>query len=158
MAKIGAFHWSISSSINPLIFEEWGFRFDTIQAKCITVIFCKLMDPTDRPKLKNALNEKWKKLRGFSFSINIANFEAFCWTKKLISNLLFLKSDQPTTKETLKSSFENYSRHVLLQIFREERVIFYTEILIGKVVLWCFFTSETSEKIHNSTFQVKISV
>ena len=37
-------------------------------------------------------------------------------------------------------------------------VIFYTEILTGKVVLWCFFLSETSEKIHNSTFQVKISV
>ena len=39
-----------------------------------------------------------------------------------------------------------------------EIVIFYTEILTGKVVLWCFFMSETSEKIHNSTFQVKISV
>ena len=39
-----------------------------------------------------------------------------------------------------------------------EIVIFYTEILTGKVVLWCFFSSETSEKIHNSTFQVKISV
>ena len=37
-------------------------------------------------------------------------------------------------------------------------VIFYTEILTRKVVLWCFFSSETSEKIHNSTFQVKISV
>ena len=37
-------------------------------------------------------------------------------------------------------------------------VIFYTEILTGKVVLWCFVTSETSEKIHNSTFLVKISV
>ena len=37
-------------------------------------------------------------------------------------------------------------------------VIFYTEILAGKVILWCFFSSETSEKIHNSTFQVKISV
>ena len=34
-------------------------------------------------------------------------------------------------------------------------VIFYTEILTRKVVLWCFFMSETSEKIHNSTFQVK---
>ena len=43
-------------------------------------------------KLKNALNEKRKKLRGFSFSINMANFEAFRWTKKLISNLFFLKS------------------------------------------------------------------
>ena len=43
-------------------------------------------------KLKVALNEKRKKLHGFSFSINIANFEAFRWTKKLISNLFFLKS------------------------------------------------------------------
>ena len=43
-------------------------------------------------KLKVARNEKRKKLSGFSFSINIANFEAFCWTKKLISNLFFLKS------------------------------------------------------------------
>ena len=40
-------------------------------------------------KLKNALNEKQKKLRGFSLSINMANFEAFCRTKKLISNLFF---------------------------------------------------------------------
>ena len=41
---------------------------------------------------------------------------------------------------------------------KKEIVIFYTELLTGKVVLWCFFTSETSEKIHNSTFLVKISV
>ena len=33
-----------------------------------------------------------KKLCGFSFSINIANFEDFSWTKNLISNLFFLKS------------------------------------------------------------------
>ena len=43
-------------------------------------------------KLKNALNEKQKKLRGFSFSINMANFEAFRRTKKMISNVFFLKS------------------------------------------------------------------
>ena len=43
-------------------------------------------------KLKVARNEKRKKLSGFSFSINIANFEAFCPTKKLISSLFFLKS------------------------------------------------------------------
>ena len=43
-------------------------------------------------KLKNTLNEKRKKLRGFSFSINMANFEALRRTKKLISNLFFLKS------------------------------------------------------------------
>ena len=44
-------------------------------------------------KLKVARNEKRKKLSGFSFSVNVANFEAFCRTKKLISNLFFLKSD-----------------------------------------------------------------
>ena len=33
-----------------------------------------------------------KKLFEFPFSINMANFEAFCRTKKLISNLFFLKS------------------------------------------------------------------
>ena len=37
-------------------------------------------------------------------------------------------------------------------------VIFYTEILTGKVVLWCFFMSEISEKIPNATFLVRISV
>ena len=40
-------------------------------------------------KLKVAQNEKRKKLRGFSFSINMANFEAFRWNKKLISNIFF---------------------------------------------------------------------
>ena len=42
-------------------------------------------------KLKVAQNEKRKKLSGFSFSINIANFEAFCRTKKLILNLFFFE-------------------------------------------------------------------
>ena len=47
---------------------------------------------------------------------------------------------------------------LLRVLMGEEIVIFYTEILTGKVELWCFFSSETSEKIHNSTFLVKISV
>ena len=41
-------------------------------------------------KIKVAQNEKRKS--GFSFSMNIANFEAFRWRKKLISNLFFKKS------------------------------------------------------------------
>ena len=56
-------------------------------------------------KLKNALNEKRKKLLGFSFSINMANFEAFCRTKKLISNLFFLKSDQLLSTQTSDVKF-----------------------------------------------------
>ena len=43
-------------------------------------------------KLRNARNEKRKKLYGFSFSINMTNFEANHQTKKLSSNLFFLKS------------------------------------------------------------------
>ena len=43
-------------------------------------------------EMKVALNEKRKKLRGFSFSINIANFEAFLLVFKLTKNPLFLKS------------------------------------------------------------------
>ena len=59
-------------------------------------------------KLKVARNEKQKKLHGFSFSINIANFEAFRWTKKLISNLFFLKSgskDDATFQELFQNKF-----------------------------------------------------
>ena len=41
---------------------------------------------------KVARNERRKKLCGFSFSINIANFEAFLSVFKLTKNLLFMKS------------------------------------------------------------------
>ena len=52
-------------------------------------------------KVKVAQNEKRKKLRGFSFSINIANFEAFLSVFKLTKNHFFLKS------ETLKEKNAN---------------------------------------------------
>ena len=44
-------------------------------------------------KMKVAVNEKRKKLHGFSFSINIPNFKAFLSVFKLTKNPLFLKSD-----------------------------------------------------------------
>ena len=61
------------------------------------------------------------------------------------------------TASTVKSLIENETifEHVGTE---REIVIFYTEILTGKVVLWCFFLIEISEKIHNSTFKVKISI
>ena len=43
-------------------------------------------------KMKVAQNEKRKKLCGFSFSINIPNFEAFFSVFNLTKNLFFLKS------------------------------------------------------------------
>ena len=56
------------------------------------LVYVNIDQGIHKVKLKNALNEKRKKLLVFSFSINIANFEAFCQTKKVISNLFFLKS------------------------------------------------------------------
>ena len=50
-------------------------------------------------KLKVALNEKRKKLHGFSFSINMANSEAFWGVKKLSANLSFLKCEWLTDLE-----------------------------------------------------------
>ena len=40
-------------------------------------------------KMKVAQNEKRKKLLGFSFYINIGNFEAFLWNLNLSGNSLF---------------------------------------------------------------------
>ena len=51
-------------------------------------------------KMKVALNEKRKKLRGFSFSINMANFEAFLLVFKLSKNPLFLKSANFTSNHS----------------------------------------------------------
>ena len=44
-------------------------------------------------KLKVALNEERKKLHGFSFSIKMANSEAFWGVKKFSANLSFLKCE-----------------------------------------------------------------
>ena len=60
--------------------------------------------------MKVAPNEKGKKLHRFSFSINIANFEAFLLVFKLTKNLLFLKS-------------------VLLNDFSKEVIIFLNYLL-----------------------------
>ena len=57
------------------------------------VVYIDIDQGIHKGKMKVALNEKRKKLRGFSFSINIANFEAFLSVFKLSKNLFFLKSD-----------------------------------------------------------------
>ena len=69
------------------------------------LVYVNIDQGIHKKKLKNARNEKRKKLHGFSFSINIANFEAFLWTKKLISNLFFLKSGKLHNKNYLGKSF-----------------------------------------------------
>ena len=47
-------------------------------------------------KSKVARNEKRKTLHGFSYTSNIANFEAFRWNISLSANLLFVKSEYST--------------------------------------------------------------
>ena len=44
--------------------------------------------------MKVARNEKRKKLLGFSFYINIGNFEAFLWNLNLSANRLFWRCEQ----------------------------------------------------------------
>ena len=65
------------------------------------LVYVNIDQGIHKVKVKVALNEKRKKLHGFSFSINMANFEAFCQTKKLISNLFFLKSVDVIIKRVL---------------------------------------------------------
>ena len=58
----------------------------------IALVYVVIDQGIHKGKMEVALNEKRKKLRGFSFSINIANFEAFLSVFKLTKNPLFLKS------------------------------------------------------------------
>ena len=64
-------------------------------------------------KMKVALNEKRKKLRGFSFSINIANFKAFLSVFKLTKNPLFLKSFMDLNMIKIKRCLCLMSEHLI---------------------------------------------
>ena len=59
----------------------------------VAVFFVDIDQGIYKVKLKVALNEKRKKLHGFSFSINMANSEAFWEVKKMSANLSFLKCE-----------------------------------------------------------------
>ena len=50
-------------------------------------------------KSKVVRNEKGKKLRGFSYTQNIANFEVFRWNISLSAHLFFLKSESILSKQ-----------------------------------------------------------
>ena len=74
-------------------------------------------------KMKVALNEKRKKLHGFSFSINIANFEAFLLVFKLTKNLFFLKSANGSRIYLLVLHFVKYGdRYITSQILMENHL------------------------------------
>ena len=70
-------------------FIQSNFHFPLMNA----LVYVDIDQGIHKGKMKVALNEKRKKLRGFSFSINIANFEAFLSVFKLTKNPLFLKSE-----------------------------------------------------------------
>ena len=55
------------------------------------LVYVDIDQGINKGKMKVALNEKQNKLHGFSFSINIANFEVFLLVFKLTKNPLFLK-------------------------------------------------------------------
>ena len=64
-----------------------------------------------------------------------------------------IEDEEPQVYCICRSSNVNVSRF-LFKFNVSKIVTFYIEILTRKVVLWCFFTSE---KVHDSTFRVKIS-
>ena len=97
------------------------------------------------------------KLRFWLEKLNCGFFYSFhSW--KNTRKQLFLHDVKKKTHVKPSSRFLIHSFLNISLIKWVAIVIFYTEILMIKVVLWCFFMSETSEKIHNSTFRVKISV
>ena len=71
------------------VFISSNFHFPLTNA----LVYVNIDQGIYKGKMKVALNEKRKKLHGFSFSINIANFEAFLSVFKLTKNPLFLKSE-----------------------------------------------------------------
>ena len=70
------------------LYKKSFIEFVSIISSChIIEVQSMLLSAKFEKKFKNARNEKQKKLHGFSFSINMANFEAFPWDKKLSANL-----------------------------------------------------------------------
>ena len=86
------YFWKKKTHVVFSFFIVSNFKFYLMNA----LVYINIDRGIHKVKLKVAHNEKRKKLHGFSFSINVANFEAFWRTKKLISNLFFLKCAKPT--------------------------------------------------------------
>ena len=62
---------------NLCSFFRFSFRATFIFSLMNALVYVDIDQGIYKGKIKVALNEKRKKLCGFSFSINIANFEAF---------------------------------------------------------------------------------
>ena len=89
-------------------------------------------------KTQSYLKWKPKKLLGFSFSINIANFEAFLSVKKLSANFFFLKS---VTNEKCKQQAEPTGIFFLkLKILwkSSNKTLIKKQLLLKKISKWIF--------------------
>ena len=62
---------------NPSSFFRFSFRATLNFPLMNALVYVDIAQGIHKGKMKVALNEKRKKLRWFSFSIHIANFEAF---------------------------------------------------------------------------------
>ena len=87
-SKLTIFHTKESKCSFCLFFISYNFTFSLMNA----LVYDDIDQGIHKGKMKVALNEKQKKLCGFSFSMNIANFEVFLSVFKLTKNPLFLKS------------------------------------------------------------------
>ena len=68
------------------------------------LVYVNIDQGIHKRKSKVARNEKRKKLCGFSYTLNIANFEVFRWNISLSANLLFLKSDLSVSHKDEKTT------------------------------------------------------
>ena len=93
----------------------------------------------NRGKNKVAWIEKRKKLREFSYSKNLTNFETFLWSIQLSINLLFLKYSRANTHLqnslilSIISKFLQSSGNFFygLRVFLKIRLGFYCHFLLG---------------------------
>ena len=60
--------------------------------ECSALVYVNIDQGIHKGKSKFARIEKREKLQWFSITLNIANFEAFCWNILMSINFLFLKN------------------------------------------------------------------
>ena len=83
--------------------------------------------------MKVARNEKRKKLLGFSFYINIGNFEAFLWNLTLSAKLLFWRCvlgsfvERPNTTQLLQLIDSRVRTRVFIRLNQQQKSPLYEQ-------------------------------
>ena len=78
---------------NPSSFFHFSFRATFIFPLMNALVYVDIYQGIHKGKMKVARIEKRKKLLGFSFYMNIGNFEAFLRNLNLSTNRLFWRCD-----------------------------------------------------------------